>query len=310
MSDKMLLDSLEPRLFFAQTPANIRPDSIGRAFDIGERQALLARLDNLPGNVLSTLNANLSSNKIGAFDSNLLAYMRTRSAGTYFFSPGNADSIADYANTNLGVTSQIQRADIITDDRLFPEQSSVSSYDVQLPADINWGDTSKSDNPEFINALNRQAWWVDLAQSFRYTGNTKYINELMYQLADWSQENPTFTLPDKKNIYPRYAFDISIRVENWLMAYNTVLGSSAWTGAANSLAVYKLLQQGDVLSTVSASLSNFENNRTIAISRSALYIGIVFPDATRFSHPSTDNFTTTAHTANNRPAMQCWLWMT
>ena len=268
MALKIGLESLESRLFLSLTPASPRPDTLGATFDRTERQALLTRLSNLPSGTYNTLNANLAASDVSSFDANLLNYMRTRSSASYFFAPGSAASIASYVNSNLSIAGQTQTADWVTDSRLFPAQSSVSSYTVQLPANINWKDASPSSNPEFLSALNRQEWWVDLAQSYQYTGNSKYSSELLYELADWSSENATFALPASTTQYASYGFDFGIRVDNWLMAYNSLLGSGAWTGSANSLLLYKLTQQGDVLNTVSNSLTDFSNNRTISIGRS------------------------------------------
>ncbi len=278
MSEFLSLESLEHRLLYALTPSDPRPNTLGKSFDITERQALFARLTNLPGATYSTLQTNLNSSNVSAFDTNLLSYMRSRTSTKFFFQPGSAATIASYVDSNLSTAGQTQKADWVTDSRLFPEQSAVDSYSIVLPANINWSDGSPSSNPEFISALNRHEWWVDLAQSYQYTGNSKYINELMYELSDWSYENPTFTLPAKTNQWTSYGFNVSIRVENWLMAYYSVLGNGSWTPEANSLMLYKLTQQGDVLNSVSASLSDFSNNRTVSIGRSTMFLGELLPE--------------------------------
>lgn len=278
MSETSSLESLEHRLLYALTPSDPRPNTLGKTFDITERQALFARLSSLPAGTYNTLKANLQASDVGSFDTNLLAYMRSRTSAKFFFQPGSADSIASYVNSNLSIASQTQKANWITDSRLFPEQSAVDSYSIVLPANVNWSDATPSSNPEFISALNRHEWWVDLAQSYQYTGDAKYMNELLYELSDWSYENPAFTLPAKKNQWASYGFDVSIRVENWLMAYYSVLGEAAWTGAANSLMLFKLTQQGDVLNSVSANLSDYANNRTISIGRSTMFLGELLPE--------------------------------
>jgi hypothetical protein len=281
MSYPQLIEKLEDRLFLAQTPVSPRPDTLGTAFDKTERADLLARLTMLPSSVYTSLQSSLAANNLLAFDTTLLNHMRdTSRPGSYFFAHDQASSIASYIQSNLSgsASSQISQANDVTDDRLFPAQSSVSSYTVSLPPNINWSDPSPSTNPEFLSALNRQEWWVSLAQSYRYTGDNKYLNELLYELADWSSENLMFSLPSQTSQYASYGFDVSLRVENWLMSYYSVLGTSGWTPAANSLLLYKLIQQGDVLNTVSASLTDFSNNRTIAIGRSLLYLGLLLPE--------------------------------
>lgn len=273
-----LVESLEHRLMYARTPAELRPESLGRSFDLTERQDLFARLTNLPARTYKVLQTLLKEGKKGAFDERLLDHMRSRTGVSYFFDPNDAASIATYVKNNLGIGTQDNRADAVTDDRLFPEQSSVQNYNVQLPSNINWNDASRDSNPEYIFALNRQEWWTDLAQSYRYTGDSKYIEELKYELASWSQQNPTFTLPEKVGLYTSYGFNFGIRVDNWLMSYFSVLDSSGWTGAANSLMLYKLVQQGDVLNTVAANTTDFTSNRSVSIGKSAQLLGEVLPE--------------------------------
>ncbi|HEX8325460.1 MAG TPA: heparinase II/III family protein [Tepidisphaeraceae bacterium] len=274
-----LVETLESRLLYARTPADVRPDSLGRAFDVGERKALLGRLGNMPTSTYGVLSRHLKAGRIGAFDDRLLAYMRDRPGTHYFFDESEAGSIATYTKNNLNIGTQIEHADAVTDDRLFPEQSSSTRYTVQLPSRINWKDASRNSNPEFIYALNRQEWWVDLAQSYRYTGNAKYMNELQYELASWSQQNESFTLPDNTGRYTSYGFDTAIRVDDWIMSYFSVLGSSGWTGAANSLMLYKLVQQGDVLNTVATNTTDFTSNRSTIIGKTATMLGFALPEA-------------------------------
>ncbi len=274
------VEALESRVHFALTPASPRPDTLGAAFDKTERQALLTRLSNLPSGTYNTLNSNLNSNDINAFDTNLLNYMKSRTTADYFFDPANAGSIASYISGNLSTAGQVQNANWITDSRLFPAQGSADSFDVQLPANINWSDTSPSSNPEYIYTLNRQEYWMDLAQSYRYTSDSKYMSELLYELADWSSENPTFALPANKNTWTTFGFDISIRLDAWMMTYFSVLSSAGWTGAANSLFMYKVAQQADSLANVVTNLDPilYANNRANSMSRTELQLGLLFPE--------------------------------
>jgi hypothetical protein len=271
------MESLEGRLLFAQTPS-LRAESLGKAFDLGERQALLARMNNLPATTYTALAKNLKSRNVQAFDNRLLSYMRSRNSGAFFYKPSEAASLASYVEEVSSPAHQIKNAADVTDRRLLPEQGSVSRYTIKMPADINWSDGSKSSNPEFLPSLNRMDWWPDLAQSHLYTGESKYLSELRYELADWSQENPTFRLPERSSQNTSYAFGVAIRVENWLHTYFSVLGSSGWSGADNSLMLYKLAQQGDILASVGGSTTKFTSNRSISIGRSELYLGLTLPE--------------------------------
>lgn len=281
MSKKVVrIDSLEPRVLYAATPAAPRADSLGAVFDKTERSDLLARLTNLPAGTRNTLATNLAQNKIGAFDTNLLGYMVNRTTAQFFFRTNQTAGLSTYVKNNFGTSGTTPRAVAVTDNRLFPEQSSVDSFTVSLPANVTWSGLGVSTNPEFIHALNRQEWWVNLAQSYRLTGDVKYANELKYELADWSAENQTAAAPaawvaeDQKAWY----FDSALRVDSWLWAYSTMLGSSAWTGADNSLALYKLAQQADFLYANAATNSDLGSNRTISLGRTTLELGELFPE--------------------------------
>ena len=277
--NRSLLELLEERLLCSRTPSDPRPDTLGTAFSLAQRAALLNDLGNLPNHTYLTLRNELKADNLSGFDTTLLDYMRTRSSQiAYFFAPGDAQSIADYTKANIGVSGQETFANDVTDDRLFPEASSVSSYTVQLPDAINWNDATKSTNPEYLSALNRQEWWVDLAQSYRYTNNTKYSDELAYELASYQQQDPTFTLPAKTDSYTSYAFDMSIRVDNWLMSYFSLLGSSVFSGAENSLFLYKFMQQGQALATLNNGITDYTTNRTVSIGKAELELGDVFPE--------------------------------
>lgn len=273
------MESLENRLLCARTPSDVRPESLGRAFDLGERADLLARLTNLPSATYTTLSRDIKRGSAANFDGHLLSYMRTRTGGgSYYFSPDDAGSTATWVKNHLNVSDQIANANDVTDNRLFPDQSSTTSFNVQLPNAIDWNDASKSSNPEFLPALNRHDWWTDLAQSYRYTNNDKYIEELKYELASWSYQNQTFTLPSKVGLYTSYGLNVGIRVNAWMMSYFSVLNSTGWTGASNSLFLYKIVQQGDVLNTVAINTTDFSSNRSVIIGVAEQTIGEVFPE--------------------------------
>src|SRR5437667_7265576 len=145
---------LEKRLLFAAAPAGPRADSLGKAFDAGERQVLLDSLTNLPATTRSTLQSKLKKS-VGQFDSALLSYMRTRSGPNFFFDPAKTDQIGSFiANNDISITDVQANADAVADSHLFPQQNSAADYTVHLPASIDWVSPGGSSNPEFLHSKN------------------------------------------------------------------------------------------------------------------------------------------------------------
>src|SRR6185295_6162458 len=136
-----------------------RADSLGKAFDRGERQLLLDRLTNLS----TTTQANLKKKlKLGVanFDNALLSYMRSRTEPNFFFDPDDAGKIGSFIkNNDISFTDLKTHADAVTDSHLFPEQGSSAAYTIDLPNKINWISPGGSTNPEFLHTLNRHTWW-------------------------------------------------------------------------------------------------------------------------------------------------------
>ena len=76
------------------------------------------------------------------------------------------------------VSGELQSPEVLLALREEARASASVRFVVLLPAgDINWKTTN--DNPEFVYTLNRQDWWVDLAQSYVLTGDAKYVNEMI-----------------------------------------------------------------------------------------------------------------------------------
>src|SRR5262245_36170473 len=79
-----VIEPLEGRVLLAITPADPRANTLGAAFDRGERQVLLGRLTNLPTEVYADLQARLKVSP-GKFDTGLLNYMRGAGVVRKFF---------------------------------------------------------------------------------------------------------------------------------------------------------------------------------------------------------------------------------
>lgn len=273
------LSPLEARVFLTSTPASPRPESLGGAFDKGERQVLVDRFDNNPSQQ-STLQTKLNTSST-QFDNTLHNYIQSRTNAKWFFDDSDtADYVSFLLGTTVNYTDTVGRADDVVEFHKFPEQTNAESYDVDLGTDVNWITPGGSSNPEFLHALNRHGFFQDLAYAYRITGNAKYAEELAYEVADWSSEYPTSEVPAAYSASDQdgWLLDTSIRAENWAFAYFMMAGGADFSGADSSLMLYKLVQMGDFLQTNAAAATDFASNRTLTLAKSLLVLGQMFPE--------------------------------
>jgi hypothetical protein len=209
---------------------------------VSDRQALLTHLS---GPLAASLAKTLRHTSAGAFDATLLKYMIRRPGPHYFFNGRQltrAFADENFRNTSPEILKSMQRADAVLQHR-FPEQLSATKYNVQLPAEIDWdAQPATTNNPNFLHSLNRQAFWKDLGIAYRYTGDGKYVRELVSQLQSWSAQTPALKNPDdwQASSPHWWLLDASDRASNWTFAYMMVLGSPDWTPAANTLFLKKM----------------------------------------------------------------------
>lgn len=274
-------EQLEKRFLYVATPASPRADSLGSLFDKTERQIIIDRLTNLDPSVRGNLQTKLNTG-MGAFDGALLSYMRTRSGPNFFFDPADVSDIGDFINSkSISVADQVTHANAVTDSHLFPDQGGAGTYTVDLPDVINWIAPGGSTNPEFLHTMNRHEYWLDIAWASASTNDPKYAAEIEYELASWSQAYPTMAVPSAWSASDQqgWLLDTSLRGESWSWAYWSFLHHDDFTGAENSLFIYKLLQTADFLNKNAISTDDFDSNKTIVLGKALLYLGQMFPEA-------------------------------
>lgn len=274
------VEPLERRRLLAVTPAAPRADSVGDAFDAGERRALLDRLGNLSRAQKTQLAEKLARGP-GAFDNALLAYMRSRGGPAFFFDPDDADDLGQFIrDKRVSYTDLLAHAEAVTESRLFPEQSGSRNYTVRLPAKIEWVSPAAGDNPETLHALNRHEWWREMSWVSAITGDAKYAREVEYELASWSRQFPTMRTPAawSKGDRAGWLLDTAIRAESWTWAYFGFLEHPEFSAAENSLFLYKLLQTGDFLYESALTTEDLASNRTIVLAKGLHHLGTMFPE--------------------------------
>ncbi len=269
------LQSLEARQFLSATPASPRSDTLGVFLDKGERQVLASRLTGLPSATRAAL-LNSTTN-YGSFDGTLDDYFKGRPS-PYFFDESQAQSTADFVRQNLGSSFEVSQIDPVVGDHKFLDGTGANRVD--LPDQINWldGHPAGTTDPDFPNILNRNNEWVDLARAGLYTGDGKYINELRYELASFSQQFYTLDVPADWDADDKmgWQYTSALRGANWAESYFTTLGQSGWADSDNTLFLYKIMQQGDALYQFASNTTDYGSNRTLALGKSLMTLGEAF----------------------------------
>ncbi len=279
------LQQLEARKLLT-TPSALRPETLGDALDLTERQAILDRFDNADAGVIAQLSGRVGN--AASFDSYLNGYMQWRDdvglGGTFFFDAGDVDSYAAFvAANNVDHSGYVANADILYDHRFFPLTGSTSSYDVRLEGDFSWLNPHYQPSYDFAVTLNSHTHWTTLAQTYRLTGESKYAEELAWQMADWSDEVRTLETPASWTPYQQsgWAFSNASRTDNWIWTWQMMLGSADFSTASNTLMVYKLIQFGDQLyadALQQMATTDLTSNRTLTLGRSLLQLAQVLPE--------------------------------
>jgi hypothetical protein len=244
---------------------------------LADRQEIMANWSGPNAHYLSSL---LQRGYTAAFDQTLLTYMENRTGANYYFSPSDVPSDVSFVESHLPqqVTSAIAGADQ-TVEHLFPLQVNSAENTVQLGSTISWdtlpaGVTSEN----FLHGLNEMNFWPGLALAYRFTNDSKYANELASELQSWTQQNPPLpNANDWPNTEPRWwLLDAASRVDNWVFTYETMLGTSGWTAAENTLFLHEMLLHGEFLSA--ATPGPLTSNQTIQQAQALAEVGMMFPE--------------------------------
>lgn len=281
---RAVVQDLERRTLLA-TPSTPHANSI-TSFDKGERQILLERLDNL--GIQSSLRTTLGTG--GAtqrrnFDNALRDHLLNRTNVKYYFDQGTQQALSAYIINSISYSKPIERADQMVDSRLFPASTNASSYSVTVGGNINYRAPNGARGNTFSQTMNRFEYWGNLADAAMLSGDpAKYVNELSYQLAQWSvQFDGSIDVPSDWNETGKSGWQLvtSIRTEAFVSAYMKVLGSPYWTREDNTLMLYKLMQHGDYLyaqSLTTKADESVDSNKSISLAKSLYLMGRLFPE--------------------------------
>ena len=259
----MVCESLERRTLLTVTPSSVLTKA--------NRQEII---DHWVGSNKATLQTKLNTSN-AAFDNSLLGYMTGRAGQSFFWNTSDVAGIKTFVNANIATSTTVSNADSIVA-HMFPN-GTTGVYDQNLGSgDVNWKTTGSDAN--FVHTLNRMDFWQDLAQSYTFTGNANYVTELINELASWSQQSPALSDPNAwaSSDPPWQPLDVAERSDNWVWAYQMVLGSAGWTSDANTLFIWKLYQHGDFLRKVTPYA--LSSNRSLFEATGLLEIAQLMPE--------------------------------
>lgn len=290
---RVTLENLEVRTMMSVTlaPAIVKTLAVGvrtpqastPALTLADRQELL---NNWVGSNAATLASLLGAGNTAGFDAELLSYMRNRTNRQYYFHPDDAGGILNLINSDGGLVSQknlrISYADKVLQ-HLFPEVSNSSNYNVQLPAGtIDWiNQPATTTNTEFRQALNRHSFWIELAMSYRFTGNASYVNELKTQLESWSKQYTRLANPDdwiKDTVRPKWDLYVtSERLKNWMYAYHMLVDTGGWDAYSNTLFLHRTLVQMDFMARTTKTYE-YTNNKATGHATALYDVALLLPE--------------------------------
>ena len=260
-----------------------RAATSGSALTLSDRKQLLA---NWVGPNAAQLKGLLDAGNVKGFDSALLNYMVNRTNVKYFFDLDDRAEYIQYIKTDY-VKNDSSKLDSVFDnadnllEHLFPKTATSTSYSERLPLnDIDWLSFTPAKR-QFIHGLNRFFYWDDLANAHLLTlgsGDNKYVNELKWQLNDWSKQHKPLANPnDYLKTEPRWwLLDAAIRGQTWVDAYFKVLGTSGWDATSNTLFLHRMFLHGDFLRRVNPL--PLDQNQTATHAAGLLNIAQMFPE--------------------------------
>jgi hypothetical protein len=279
LEGRVLLSSVVISLAPAPDAAGVKRASVeaGLTLTRTDRRNLIRHL-NAP--LALSLSKTLRHSGDAAFDATLLQHMIRRDGPNYFYNGRVMARDTAFIKQFLSprVPIEVAKADAILAHK-FPEQINAAAFNVQLPAKIDWDAQPKTtDNPDFLHALNEHGYWRDLTLAYQFTGDAKYVRELISELGSWSTQTPALKNPDDwiASSPHWWLLDVAARAKNWLDAYFMVLGSADWTAQANTLFLARLFDHGDFLYRVTPS--GYAKNRTALHAGGLLRVGMIFPE--------------------------------
>ncbi len=120
--------------------------------------------------------------------------------------------------------------------------------------------------------LNRCHHFVTLGQAYWYTGEERYVEEMVTQMQSWVQANPVGHGANWTS-----SMEVAIRIVNWVWAFYLTRRSAYWSDETVHLFIGQILTHGQhIYRNLERSAVN--NNHYLANGVGLLHLGILFPE--------------------------------
>jgi len=188
------------------------------------------------------------------------------------------DFISKYALENFPeeCAETIKTADEITDLRFcFDPRRGVEPAEtcVVFDGEIDWLHQPGED-PEWVYAFNRMAFWVTLGQAYAITGDEKYAHAFVSQLSHWISTVPRTCRKAWRSI------DAGLRLNNWGKAVRFFESSPSLTSDTLALFRESIKEHAEFLMNVWDPF-NLMSNWGVLSSRGLFVAGVILPESAR-----------------------------
>ncbi len=120
--------------------------------------------------------------------------------------------------------------------------------------------------------LNRCHHFVTLGQAYWYTGEERYVEELVTQMRSWTQANPVGQGPNWSS-----PMEVAIRIVNWVWAFYLTRMSAHWSDETVHMFLWQVFAHGHHIHR-NLERSAVNNNHYLANGVGLLHLGILFPE--------------------------------
>ncbi|MGL4737296.1 MAG: alginate lyase family protein [Cellulosilyticaceae bacterium] len=132
-------------------------------------------------------------------------------------------------------------------------------------------------DPEWVYAMNRNRYFITLAQAYVLTGNEKYTLAFIDLLEHWIQSNPL--TPERHNTTWR-TIETGLRAENWLKAYEIFKVSEIWDYAIEEKLKASLVDHAEHIMAHNDDFRRLSNWGVIE-NHGLFLIGVLLPELER-----------------------------
>ena len=151
---------------------------------------------------------------------------------------------------------------------------SIRGLSATMPSDINWVESPKHTNKEWIYRFNTHYWWSQFAYAYLLTGDEKYALEFNSQLVDWIYDNPVISWKDESKPTWRLLETGCRLMDGWPVAFQIFSKSKNFPYQSRKLMLASIFNQAQFLRLFKSP----QRNHLLFESMGLASAGIFFPE--------------------------------